>query len=158
MSLLYQGPEAKAIISLAHTDFIIPKAGVMTGGKPSKRNGKKKSVRIKKGKIQKPGVVKVYARWCGHCRDKERCIIEMANALANSNMGLSVYVIDCADEEQKPLTNALGIQGFPTFLNCDADGTLSEFSEEVHDVQSVLDAICPECRSQEAFGQDCFKR
>lgn len=158
MSLLYQGSDAKAVISLVHTDFSIPKAGVMIGGKASKRNGKKKSVRIKNGKIRNEGVLKVYARWCGHCRDKERCIIEMANALENSNMGLSVYVVDCADEEQKALTNALGIQGFPTFLYCDADGCLSDFPKEVHDVQSVLDALCPECRSQKAFAQDCFNR
>jgi hypothetical protein len=114
-------------------------------------------------KFQGPGVIKVYADWCPHCRDKEECMIELAKAFKASNMGQEVYVINCPTST--PFTEAIQLQGYPTFYKCNKEGILTLLKNNGSDVRTIPDivnAVCKECRTggkdSSAFQSKCFKK
>ncbi|EEH49549.1 protein disulfide-isomerase domain [Paracoccidioides brasiliensis Pb18] len=65
------------------------------------------SVVLKSGK---PGLVKFFAPWCGHCRNLAPIYDQLADVFANENVHISKVDAD----EHKDLGRKFGVQGFPT--------------------------------------------
>jgi len=116
--------------------------------------------RITKGFVH-AGVLKVYAPWCGFCQTKEQCIYMLAKCLKEEGEDISVYVID--GDSNKQFSMAAEVSGFPTFLRIDEYGNVTgrlagADGEPVHDVPSILGALCEECVSRDGFKDQCFKQ
>lgn len=122
---------------------------VANGQSQQGRQGDKTTrVQIKANKFQGPGVLKAYAHWCGHCKDKVACISEMAEAFHNSNMNVHVYALE-SSILNPAVSEALGLDSFPTFYQCDENGRLTKMEERT--VPSVLTALCTECKNRTEF-------
>jgi len=119
-------------------------------------------VQIKKHKFVSPGVLKVYANWCPHCRDKVECMIELANGLKAIGSNISIYVMDCPDSNA--FSKAIGLESYPTFYACDEKGYLSPLKLNgvpVRDVPDILAALSeehPDLIQHAEFNQPCFKK
>jgi hypothetical protein len=103
-----------------------------------------KDYKIKSRYFSEPGVIKVYAPWCGHCKSKVKCLNMLAGYLHNHNM--QVYVIDGTDNEH--FTTMFPTHGFPTFLEVTATGHISSaplkdaLGEPVYTVPAIVSALC----------------
>jgi thiol-disulfide isomerase/thioredoxin len=90
------------------------------------------------------GVLKAYATWCPHCRDKVEDFKELANDFKEEGAGLVVYVIEA--EQNRAFSEAFEVEGFPTMLFVDEKGSVTHLAdqagERVHDVIGILKALC----------------
>lgn len=89
------------------------------------------------------GVIKAYAPWCPHCKDKVRCINILAEILEPE--GLAVYVINA--EANPHFSEGLGVEGYPTFYEVTAGGVvgkrlLKPNGEPVGTVPDIVVALC----------------
>jgi thiol-disulfide isomerase/thioredoxin len=91
-------------------------------------------IKIKRTKLNKPGILFAYASWCGACASAHPKV----EALSNSARNHTVYEID-ADQEQIFGTRA-NITHFPTFFYVAPDGRIQPLEET--NIQNVVDSVC----------------
>lgn len=95
--------------------------------------------KIKSSKFQGPGILKAYAPWCPHCRDKAVAIRSLAEILHDKGSESAVYVIDV--QVNNYTSQALGLQFLPTFYLVDDNGKVGEAIKvnSVEDLEQYLD-------------------
>jgi thiol-disulfide isomerase/thioredoxin len=90
--------------------------------------------------VTTPGMVLVWAEWCGHCQNFKPIFNQICKDLGNTFACTSIQ--DTNLENQTALTNALGVSGFPTLKFFDQNGLLSSAYKGGRDRQSMLQSIC----------------
>ena len=68
----------------------------------------------------KPAVIDFYATWCGPCKTMAPVLEELAGEFEGK---IDVYKVDV--DQQRKLTQQIGIQSLPTFLMIDKEGNAS---------------------------------
>merc|ERR1719456_766850 len=63
--------------------------------------------------------IKFYAPWCGHCQEMQPAWEELMKDFADSKTSV-VAEVDCDTEENQPLCEEHGVQGFPSLKHGDA--------------------------------------
>jgi thiol-disulfide isomerase/thioredoxin len=102
-----------------------------------------KSMKIKPQFLSGPGVLKIYAPWCGFCISKVNCCNLLARSLQQH--GMNVYVIDGTDN---PLFgNKFQVRGYPTFLEVSATGLIGgplkdKSGTPVNQMPDIVSALC----------------
>ncbi len=89
------------------------------------------------------GVIKAYAPWCPHCKDKVRCMNILAEILEEER--LAVYVINAEDNPH--FSETLRVQGYPTFFEVNSKGVIGAqlkkpSGEPVGTVPDIVVALC----------------
>jgi thiol-disulfide isomerase/thioredoxin len=110
-------------------------------------------IKIKRTKLNKPGILFAYASWCGACASAHPKV----EALSNSARNHTVYEID-ADQEQTFGTRA-NITHFPTFFYVSPDGKVEPLEET--NIQNVVDSVCrkySQCITQTGGSRDSEKK
>lgn len=98
--------------------------------------------KITKG-FKGPGVLKAYAVWCPHCRDKVDDFKHLAEAFRKQKSGLVVYTIEA--DVNRNFARATEVEGFPTMMYVDESGNVTRLlnqGSEVHNVPDILAALC----------------
>ena len=97
-----------------------------------------------------PGVIKAYAPWCPHCRDKVKCINILATILKEEK--LAVYVINADDDASRHFSEALDIKSYPTFLEVDVNGVIRPLLKpNGSPVGSIPDIVVALCKNQKGI-------
>lgn len=104
-----------------------------------------KNLKIKPEYFSGPGVLKVYARWCPHCKDKVKCLNHLASLLQPNDM--QVYVLESDDNPIFARHYGRQIQAYPTFLEVTANGyvgerLLGQNGMPVFKLEDIVGALC----------------
>jgi nicotinic acid mononucleotide adenylyltransferase/thiol-disulfide isomerase/thioredoxin len=71
--------------------------------------------------------LKMYAPWCGHCKQLKPTWDALARAVNREDGYLLVADVDCTSDGGKPLCNEHAVKGFPTLLWGDTTGGLRSY-------------------------------
>jgi len=80
------------------------------------------------GLVNKCGVLKAYASWCGYCQRSASIITELANKYNNPNSNISIYVIEMSNSPTNPLNKL--VEGFPTYLYVDNNNIIYPMNDD----------------------------
>lgn len=96
---------------------------------------------ISKLKFNGPGILKAYAPWCPHCRNKSDSIRALAEMMDEYDHDKTIYVFDADDN--KITAKFLGISSFPSWFIVDEDGQVGKELDVVQfeDILEVLDLV-----------------
>lgn len=94
--------------------------------------------KIKSTKFRGAGILKAYAPWCPHCRNKAIAIRSLAEILHDEGSASAVYVLDV--QANNFTSHALGVQLLPTFFYVDEQGNVKEALtvKSMEDLQQYL--------------------
>lgn len=112
-------------IKLTANDFISNSDGVYINTNITKKN---------------PGMLFVFASWCGHCHK----FMPIFNEL-QQQLGSDFPLVSLEDTELKKntkLSNSLDVQGFPTIKFFDQRGKIVSDYNKNRDKESILEHIC----------------
>ncbi len=91
-----------------------------------------------------PGVLKAYAVWCPHCRDKVQDFKALAKAFKEAKIGLNIYVIEA--DQNRQFSQACEVASFPTMMYVDQTGNAVQLMDAnrspVYTVPDILTALC----------------
>jgi thiol-disulfide isomerase/thioredoxin len=87
----------------------------------------------------KPGILLVWASWCGHCSRFKPVYNELDQKL---NGGFTVLALEDTQIENASISNALGVQGFPTIKFVDGSGRITADYNGDRSMPDLLDHIC----------------
>merc|ERR1712037_186559 len=61
--------------------------------------------------------VKFFAPWCGHCKKMAQTWVDLAKdqTAFDGSTSTQILDVDCTSDEGKPLCQAAGVRGYPTF-------------------------------------------
>jgi thiol-disulfide isomerase/thioredoxin len=96
--------------------------------------------KIMKKKFKGPGILKAYAPWCPHCRNKTTAIKVLAQLMNDNNTGYAFYVLDA--EENTHASSMLKVQGFPTFYRVNANGEVGQILKDISGVEDLHIELC----------------
>ena len=68
-----------------------------------------------------PGMIKIYAPWCGHCHN----MIPTINELSKKNVNIGI--INGDDNINQPILEHIGLEGFPSLYLLKKSGRLVEY-------------------------------
>ena len=86
----------------------------------------------------KKGMIVFSASWCGHCKRAAPEIEKTAKILGKSFI---IYNMDC-DKYGEFASKALNVNGYPTIVFVDSDGTPIKLYTGERSTQSFLEAVC----------------
>lgn len=96
---------------------------------------------INQNKTKKnPGMLLIYATWCGHCHRFMPTFNEI-----NNKLGHNFCCISIESEElngQNKLVSALDFKGYPTICFFDQNGLIVNQYNGARDTKSMLNQIC----------------
>lgn len=85
------------------------------------------------------GLLKVYAPWCGHCKNMKDTMKQIAHNLNDVNY--NVMAINSENDNNKELIEKLSVRGFPSLFTIDRNGSPTEYTGN-RDKLSLLNKIC----------------
>ena len=109
------------------------------------------------GKVKKPelqnrfGLIKFYATWCPHCKNKVNDIEFLAEGLEKEKTNFYIGVVNIDNE--KNIKQKMGVQGIPSFFFVNKNGILEELQNFVFSVENTLLTICE--KTQKCCNQSC---
>ena len=85
-----------------------------------------------------PGMLFVFANWCGHCARFKPTYTEL-----DKRIGKDFDIMALEDKNMSTsVSQALGIQGFPTLKFVDQHGKITDEYNGARDLDSILGHIC----------------
>ena len=76
----------------------------------------------------KYALLKVYAPWCGYCKQMEDLLIEIAGKL--KPYGFMVAALNADNQVNRQVSEALNIQGFPSLFLVNKNGDVFNYNGE----------------------------
>ncbi len=94
--------------------------------------------------IQKPGMLLIYAKWCGHCTTFKPVYKQLCQKLnPNPNVpAFPCYAIEDSDITDNAFKNALDFKGYPTIKYFDQNGVLIGDYSGPRNLVGLSDNIC----------------
>ena len=89
--------------------------------------------------IKGPGVLFLYANWCGACTKTKPVFSQIEKLIGNR---FNLTAIEESQIGNPVLANSLKIEYFPTIRFFDSNGTLSKNYTGPRDIDSLLNYIC----------------
>ena len=86
----------------------------------------------------KPGLVKFYAPWCGHCKTMVPTLKKLAKTLQPYDV--HVGSVNCDDARNEELAESVGVEGYPSIYMVKKSGRLVEYHGD-HDAKSLIRGI-----------------
>lgn len=83
-------------------------------------NGNYQIINVQK----RPGIVMFYADWCPHCNSEETQKYWNDTGLRIDSQNGWVGAMNCANDINKPISQKIGINAFPTILFVDEQGNI----------------------------------
>jgi len=72
-----------------------------------------------------PGLIQIFASWCGHCQDSKPYWERLAQVVAENQSALKIMALD--ESTANPvLMKELGVQGFPSYFVVDSTGRITQ--------------------------------
>lgn len=87
-----------------------------------------------------PGMLLIFADWCGHCKRFLPTFNEIADRIGKDFICSSIESADLDGADQ--LVSALNFRGYPTICFFDQNGKITQQYDGLRDTQSMLNAIC----------------
>jgi thiol-disulfide isomerase/thioredoxin len=99
------------------------------------------NVFINKSKIKnKPGMLLIYATWCGHCHRFLPTFNDIHRRIGNDFCCASIESEELDGKDR--LVSALNFQGYPTICFFDQHGLIVEQYNGKRDTGSILNQVC----------------
>ena len=94
--------------------------------------------------IQKPGMLFVYADWCGHCTRFKPIYDQLSQTLNNGNPKKNNFPCYAINEKNmsENLKSKLNVQGYPTIKYFNQDGYMIGDYNKQRDISTMLKDIC----------------
>lgn len=89
--------------------------------------------------VSQPGMLLVWAGFCGHCTRFKPVYSELDKKLGK---GFQLMAIEDKKITSAKLNSALGVQGYPTILWIDGSGRISGSYNGDRSIKTLLDYIC----------------
>ncbi len=89
--------------------------------------------------VSKPCILLIWANWCGHCNRFKPVYNELEQRLGD---GFTVLALEDTQIQNSAVTNALGVQGFPTIKFVDASGNIVADYTGDRSMSDLLTHIC----------------
>lgn len=90
-----------------------------------------------------PGILLLFAEWCGHCHHFIPTFQELSEQLNQNNTNFACLAIESGELNKNPeITTALDFQGFPTMKFVDQNGMILGDYNGSRDMKSLQDTIC----------------
>lgn len=87
-----------------------------------------------------PGMLLIFANWCGHCQRFKPTFNELCNQLGNDFPCISIEDSNLDDNDLK---TALDFKGYPTIKFFDQNGKIiGDYNKGDRSKQAMLDHIC----------------
>ena len=91
----------------------------------------------------KYGLLKVYADWCGHCKNMKEMLNFLSNELKDEDFMIGALNYGSYDKDNKPDCLKTQIKSFPTLLMINHDGKIESLPNNTsNDMNNILDNIC----------------
>jgi len=91
--------------------------------------------KIKSKNFQGPGILKAYAPWCPHCRNKATAIRLLAEILDDAEAESAVYVLNVTDNVY--ISKTLEVVALPTFFEVDKNGVIKGPLENITSIDDL---------------------
>ena len=118
---------------------IVPKGIILTTNDFKIQSG---NVFINPNKIGRvPGMLLVFANWCGHCKHFIPIFNDISKSLGSSFVCASIESEELKSDGEK-LSIALKVQGFPTIKFFDQNGKIIGNYDDNRDKGTILNTIC----------------
>ena len=100
--------------------------------------------KITNSKFQnKYGLLKVYADWCGHCKNMKEMMNFLADELQDEDFVVGAINFGTYERDNKPECLKPIIRSFPTLLMVNYDGTIESMpNNSSNELNHILDNIC----------------
>jgi thiol-disulfide isomerase/thioredoxin len=98
--------------------------------------------------LGKFGLIKCYANWCPHCKDKVEKMEYLAQGLKKDNF----FVAAVNTENCRNLSNNLGVEGIPVFFFVDDKGNLEKLNIKFT-LENILMLICE--KTSKCYENNC---
>jgi len=92
-------------------------------------------------KYNKPGMLLIWATWCGHCVRFKPSYSKLSKFLNKDNINFPTCAIESEDIDHH-LGQLLNFRGFPTIKYIDQNGKILNDYNGNRDVESMLGDIC----------------
>lgn len=112
-------------IKIGSNDFILKSNEVYINPNITKKN---------------PGMLFVYANWCGHCQRFKSTFNELQQQLGSDFPLVSLEDVEL--NKNTTLSKSLQVQGFPTIKFFDQNGKIIGNYNKNRDKQTILEHIC----------------
>lgn len=90
-----------------------------------------------------PGILLLFAEWCGHCHHFIPTFQELSEQLNQNNTNFACLAIESGElNKNSEITTALDFQGFPTMKFVDQNGMILGDYNGSRDMKSLQDTIC----------------
>lgn len=89
------------------------------------------------------GLLKVYADWCGHCKNMKQMLNFLATELKEEDFMIGALNYGSYEKDNKPESLKPTINSFPTLLMINYDGSIEKLpNNNSNDMNNILDNIC----------------
>jgi thiol-disulfide isomerase/thioredoxin len=133
-----------------NNSIIIMSDGITKHLKKQNFKANKNDVFIKDYQYQKPGMMLIWATWCGHCVRFKPTYKELSEFLNKNQTTFPMLAIESEDIDED-LASKLNFRGFRTIKYIDRDGKLIKDYNGGRDIDSMLKDIC-------TTYHQCYKR
>ena len=109
------------------------------------------------GKVKRPelqnrfGLIKFYATWCPHCKNKVDDIEFLAEGLEKERTNFYIGVVNI--DTENTIKQKMGVQGIPSFFFVTKNGILERLENFQFSVENTLLTICE--KTQKCCNQSC---